>query len=96
MKLFRAYIIAAVVCISITTMTGCIFIADETAKKVSLGEESAVVVLSSTDEKLYDDTVNPMPVIEKIKEAAKKAAAFAPLPINSIYWCAVSSEKMLS
>ena len=47
MKLFRAYIILAVICISITTMTGCIFIADETAKKVSLGQESAVVVLNN-------------------------------------------------
>ena len=93
MKLFRAYIILAVICISITTMTGCIFIAGETAKKVSLGQESAVVVLNSVDEKLYDDTVNPLAAIEKIKESMKKAAAFLPPPINSIYWCIVSQEK---
>ncbi len=77
MKLFRAYIIAVVICISVTTMTGCIFIADETAKRVSLGEESAVVVINSADEKLYDNTVNITPIIEKIIEAIKKAAAIS-------------------
>lgn len=86
MKLFRAYIIAVVACMSIATMTGCIFIADETAKKVSFGEESAVVVINSTDEKLYDNTVNIAPVIEKISETIKKAAAFLPPPVNSIYY----------
>lgn len=86
MKLFRAYIIAVVVCISIAIMTGCIFIADETAKKVSLGEESAVVVINSVDEKLYDNTVNIAPITEKLAETIKKAAAFLPPPINSIYY----------
>ena len=93
MKLFRIYIIAAFICISLTTMAGCIFIADETAKKVSLGQESAVVVLNSADEKLYDDTVNLLPMIEKLKETAKKAAAYLPPPINGIYWWNVSCEK---
>lgn len=81
MKLFRAYIIAVVICISVTTMTGCIFIADETAKRVSLGEESAVVVINSADEKLYDNTVNITPIIEKIIEAIKKAAAISLPPL---------------
>ncbi len=94
MKLFRAYIITAVVCISLTVMTACIFIADENTRIIGLGQESAVLVINSSDEKLYDDTVNPMPVIEKIKEAAKKAAGFAPPPISNIYWFVVNSGKM--
>lgn len=96
MRIFRAYIIAAIVCISITTTTACIFIADENAKKISLGEESAVVVLNSSDEKLYDDTVNPLPALRKIEEAAKKAAGFAPPPISNIHWFLVNSEKIMS
>ncbi len=86
MKLFRAYIITVVVCISIATMTGCFFIADETAKKVSLGEESAVVVINSADEKLYGNTVNITPVIEKFIQTIKKAAAYMPPPVNSVYY----------
>lgn len=95
-KLFRAYIIVAVVCISITVMAGCIFIADETARMVSMGEETAVVVLNSTDEKLYEDSVNPLPMLEKLKKAAEKAAAFAPPPVNNIYWCIQSRKNVES
>lgn len=96
MKIFRAYAITAIICLSLTSIAACIFIADESAKKISLGDESAVVVLSSTDEKLYAEAVNPMPVIEKIKQVAEKAASIAPPPVSNIYWFAVNSETLLS
>ena len=93
MKLFKAYIIAAVICLSLTSIAACIFVADENAKRISLGEENAVIVFSSVDEKLYEDAVNPLPLIEKLKEAVKTAASLAPPPISNIYWFAVNSEK---
>lgn len=96
MKIFRAYAVTAIICLSLTSIIACVFIADESAKKISLGDESAVVVLSSTDEKLYAEAVNPMPIIEKIKQAAKKAASIAPPPVSNIYWFAVNSEKLLN
>ncbi len=58
MKLFRAYIITVIVCISIFSTVACIFIADENARKISLGENYAVV---TTDE--------IRPVLQKIKKA---------------------------
>ncbi len=45
MKLFRAYIITVIICISLFSTVACIFIADENAKKISLGEEYAVVTI---------------------------------------------------
>lgn len=95
MKIFRAYAVTAIICISITSIIACIFIADESAKKISLGDESTVVVFSSTDEDIYDDAVNPMPIVEKIKKAAEKAASIAPPPISNIYWFAVNTENLL-
>lgn len=43
MKLFRAYIITVIICTSIFSTVACILIADENARKISLGEEYAVV-----------------------------------------------------
>lgn len=95
MKILRAYAVTAIICISITSIIACIFIADESAKKISLGDESAVVVFSSTDENLYEQAINPMPIIEKIKKAAEKAASIAPPPVSNIYWFAVNTESLL-
>ena len=96
MKFFRAYIITAIVCLCITACTCAIFIADENAKRITLNEKSAVLVLNSANESLYDDAVNPLPIILKLKEAAKKAASIAPPPISNIYWFSVNSEKLLN
>ncbi|MBQ2848360.1 MAG: hypothetical protein IJE74_08920 [Clostridia bacterium] len=92
-KLFRAYIITAIVCLCITSCVSAIFVADENAKKITLGEENTVLVLSSTDEKYYSDPVNPIPVIEKLAQGAKKAASIAPPPISNIYWFIVNTRK---
>lgn len=92
MKIFRAYIIAAIICISLTTIAACIFIADESAKRITLGDESTVIVFSSEDKPLGENEINPLPVIEKIKEGAKKAASIAPPPISNIYWFFVNYE----
>ncbi len=86
MKILRAYIITVTVCLSIITTATAILVADENAKKITVNEDSAVLVLSSSDEKLYPEAVNPMPIIEKIMSGAKKAAGFAPPPINNLYW----------
>ncbi len=92
-KIIRYYIITAVVCMSITALTACIFVADENARKISLGQEFAVVVMNASAEKYYDSAVNAMPLLEKIKSGAKKAASIAPPPLSNIYWIIVNSEK---
>lgn len=96
MKILRAYAVTAIICLSLTSIAACIFIADENTKKISVGSESAVVVMSTSDEKLYENAVNPSAVIGKIMNAAEKAAGFAPPPFNNLYWFAVNAEKLLS
>lgn len=95
-RIFRAYIITAVVCLSITASLSAIFVADENAKKITLGQENTVLVFSSADEKFYPDSLNPMPVLEKLKKGAEKAASIAPPPISNIYWFVVNSERITS
>ena len=96
MKLFRAYIITAAVCLCITSSVAAIFVADENAKKITLGQKNAVLVLNSTDEKYYSDSLNPLPYLEKLKESAEKAASIAPPPISNIYWFAVNSKSAMN
>ncbi len=96
MKILRAYAVTAIICISITAITACIFVADENAKKISLGSESAVVVLNSSDRKLCNNAVDYYTAFEKIKNATKKAAGFAPPPFSNIYWFAVNSKNLLN
>ena len=86
MKILRAYAVTAIICLSLTSLISGIFVADENARKISLGTESAVVVISSGDKKLNEGDVNISPALEKLKEAAKKAASIAPPPVNNIYW----------
>lgn len=86
MKILRAYAVTAIICLSLTSIISGIFVADENARKISLGTESAVVVISSGDERLNEGDVNISPALEKLKEAAKKAASIAPPPVNNIYW----------
>ncbi|MBQ8763977.1 MAG: hypothetical protein IJZ07_07720 [Clostridia bacterium] len=86
MKIFRAYIITVIACISIASTVACIFIADENARKISLGEEFAVVVMSSAEESLDENEINPLPAIRKIAEGIKRAASIAPPPVSNIYW----------
>lgn len=93
MKILRYYIITVIACISITAVVAGIFIADENAKKISLGQEFAVVVMNATAEKYYAQAVNSAPILEKIKDGAKKAASIAPPPFSNIYWLVVNSEK---
>ena len=86
MKILRAYIITVIACISISSTVACIFIADENAKKISLGEEAAVVVMSSSNEALDGIGINPFPEIKKVSEGIKKAASISPPPVSNIYW----------
>ena len=86
MKILRAYAVTAIICLSLTSITACIFVADENARKISLDDKSAVVVISSADEKLFENAVNFSKYFEKIKTATEKAASIAPPPINNIYW----------
>lgn len=86
MKILRAYAVTVIICLSLTSIISCIFVADENARKISLGAESAVVVISSGDERLNEGDVNISPALEKLKEAAKKAASIAPPPVSNIYW----------
>lgn len=86
MKIFRAYILTVMACVSIASTVACIFIADENAKKISLGESSAVVVMNNSSETLGNNEINPLPAIRKIAEKAEKAVGIAPPPINNIYW----------
>lgn len=96
MKIFRAYIITAVVCLCLTSVASAIFVADENVRKITLGQENTMLVLNSADEKYYSDSVNPMPFLEKIKKGAEKAAGIAPPPISNIYWFIVNSEKIMN
>ena len=86
MKILRAYAVTAIICLSLTSIISGIFVADENARKISLGTESAVVVISSGDERLNEGDINIFPFLEKLKEAAKKAASIAPPPVSNIYW----------
>ncbi len=93
MKIFRAYVITVIACLSITALTACMFIADENAKKISLGEEHAIIVLNPTEESLDKKAINPLPFLSKLTKNVKKAASIAPPPISNIYWLIVNSEK---
>lgn len=93
MKIFRAYILTAIACISITSLAASVFIADENARKIMLGEDYAVMVLTSTDEAHSENTINPLPLLKKIRNAAEKAASIAPPPFSNIYWFIINSEK---
>ena len=86
MKIIRAYVITVIACLSISSVIACFFIADENAKKISLGEESAVVVMNNSYDALDENETNLMPTIRKISEEAEKAASTAPPPFGNIYW----------
>ena len=86
MKIFRAYIITVIACISITSIISCIFIADENARKISLGEDFAVVAMKDYSDSSEENTLNPLPLLKYIAEEIKKAASIAPPPISNIYW----------
>ena len=86
MKLIRAYVITVIACLSIFSAVACFFIADENAKKISLGEESAVVVMNNSHDALENNATNPLPLIKKIAEETEKAASIAPPPFGNIYW----------
>lgn len=86
MRIFRAYIITAIICISITAFTASVFIADENARKISLGEKPAVVVINRNEKPMKSYETDASPVLERIKEAVKRAASIAPPPVNNVYW----------
>ncbi len=93
MKIIRAYALTVIAVLSITAVASSLFIADENARKISLGQEYAVFVLSSSDEKQNGETVNLFPMLRKAAENAKRAASIAPPPISNIYWLIINSEK---
>ena len=86
MKILRAYAVTAIICLSLTSIISCIFIADENAKKISLDDKSAVVVMNSTDKALFENAVDFSEYINKIRMITEKAAGIAPPPVNNIYW----------
>lgn len=86
MKIFRAYIITAIICISITALAASIFVADENARKITLGEKPAVVVMNRNEKPIKSYEIDASPILEKIKNAVKRAASIAPPPVNNIYW----------
>lgn len=96
MKIIRAYAVTVIICLSITSIISGIFVADENARKITLGSDTAVVVISSDDKKIGDGETNISPALEKLKNAAKKAAGFAPPPISNIYWFFVNTENPLN
>ena len=96
MKIIRAYAVAVIICLSLTSIISGIFIADENARKITLGDETAVVVINSGDKKLGEGDVDISPALEKLKNAAKKAAGFAPPPVSNIYWFAVNTGNLWS
>ncbi len=96
MKILRAYAIAVMICLSVTSVTACIFVADENARRISLGSENAVAVVSSSDEELYENAVNVSDILIKIKNATEKAASIAPPPLSNIYWLIINAESLLS
>ncbi len=94
MKILRAYAVTAVICLSLMSVASCIFLADESAKKITLDNESAVFVMNSTHEKLYEQAYNLTPITEKLADLAEKAASLAPAPISNIYWFVVNVSKI--
>ncbi len=86
MKLFRAYIITVIISISIASTVACVFIADENARKISLGEEYTVVVMKNSAQKVEENEVNSLPMLTEVAESIEKAASFAPPPVSNIYW----------
>ena len=84
------------ICLSVTSVTACIFVADENARRISLGSENAVAVVSSSDEELYENAVNVSDILIKIKNATEKAASIAPPPLSNIYWLIINAESLLS
>ncbi len=96
MKILRAYAVAVMICLSITSVTACIFVADENARKISLGNESAVAVINSSDEGLYENAVDFSRYLIKIKNATEKAASISPPPLSNIYWFIVNAENLLN
>ena len=82
MKFFRMYLITVMIFASITAFTASVFIADERARKITLGEKSAVVVIGNREKLAENGEIDILPILEKIKQQIKKAAGFAPPPID--------------
>lgn len=93
MKIIRAYIITALICMCITASAAFVFIADENAKKISLGQESAVLVIGSADKRLSPQETDISLAAKKAVEILKKAAGIAPPPVSNIYWLVVTAGK---
>lgn len=69
---------------SITALTASVFVADENARKITLGERIAVVVIGSREKPTANTEFDILPILQKIEEEIKKAAGFAPPPIDDI------------
>lgn len=85
MEIFRKYIIAVILCISLTLVTVCIFEADDTAKQVTLGSERTVLVLGSPSERVGNDALDISCYLDKAVKIIKQAAEIAPPPVSNIY-----------
>ncbi len=85
MKTFRIYIVCAIFIVSSTLGCAFVCVADENARKISLGAQSAAVAVSFSNEELPSETTNLLETVSKLKENAKKAAGFIPPPFGCLY-----------
>jgi len=72
LKLFRIYAVVSIFLVSATVIISCFFVADENAKKISLGQEYAVVAMNEA--KIFSAANIFDSIINSIKEAINKAA----------------------
>lgn len=67
MKYFRRYITVALLIVSITAVTAGIVAVDESAKRISLGQEQAVVVRGKNASVIQPASVTDIePILKKI------------------------------
>lgn len=86
LKLIRNYITVIMICASLTFCAAGILSADESARRVVLGEQNAVLVLNSTGRSPANAAEDISPILRKAAEITEKAVLFAPPPISNIYW----------
>lgn len=84
--MFRKYVIIMVVFICLTFAVSCVFIADESARKVCLGDSGAMLAFGSTSESIGNNITDISPYIGRLTEIMKRAAVIAPPPVSSFYY----------
>ena len=65
MKFFRIYLIAVMIIASITVLTASVFVADENARKITLGEKNEVVVIGNREKPASNNEFDILPILKK-------------------------------